>query len=111
MSTFSLVDQERRTETWNLEKPPSAIGWLTEYLRLMPETRRWDHYSHSVAARDLGRQRLWRTTRAMEAGSLHGRITLGKDLQHPFADGACLQTVGRLLMLGWITSRRPMCSL
>ena len=51
MPSFNLVEWEERAKTWNLDSSPSTVGWLTEYFRLMPDTVRSDHYSHSVAAR------------------------------------------------------------
>lgn len=51
MPSFNLVERDRRAETWDLERTPSTVGWLTEYFRRMPGTQRSDHYSHSVAAR------------------------------------------------------------
>ena len=54
MPSFNLVGRDRREETWNLEKTPSTVGWLTEFFRLMAGTHRSDHYSHSVAARGAG---------------------------------------------------------
>ncbi len=54
MPSFNLLDgRELRAKSWNIETTPSSVGWITEYFRLMPETVRSDHYSHSVAA--LGR--------------------------------------------------------
>ena len=51
MPSFNLLDgRVLRAESWNVETTPSTVGWITEYFRLMPETVRSDHYSHSVAA-------------------------------------------------------------
>lgn len=54
MSSFNLVEKEKRASTWDLAATPSKVGWLTEFFRQMLGTVRSDHYSHSVAAR--GRQ-------------------------------------------------------
>ena len=52
MPTFSLLpSREARVATWNVEKTPSTVGWLTEFFRRLPITYRSDHYSHAVAAR------------------------------------------------------------
>lgn len=52
MPTFSLLpSREERVATWNIDKTPSTVGWLTEFFRQMPDTYRSDHYSHAVAAR------------------------------------------------------------
>ena len=52
MPSFNLVEgRDMRTKTWHVETTPSTVGWLTEFFRLMPDTYRSDHYSHSVAAR------------------------------------------------------------
>ena len=55
MPSFNLLDgRVLRAESWNVETTPSTVGWITEYFRLMPETLRSDHYSHSVAALGKG---------------------------------------------------------
>ena len=55
MPSFNLLDgRVLRAESWNVETTPSTVGWITEYFRLMPETVRSDHYSHSVAALGKG---------------------------------------------------------
>jgi aminoglycoside N3'-acetyltransferase len=55
MPSFNLKgDRDVRSESWDLEKTPSSVGWLTEFFRRMPGTVRSDHYSHSVAARGAG---------------------------------------------------------
>jgi aminoglycoside 3-N-acetyltransferase len=55
MPSFNLLpSREERTESWDVEKTPSTVGWLTEFFRQMPGTYRSDHYSHSVAARGKG---------------------------------------------------------
>ena len=52
MPTFSLLpSREERVASWNVNKTPSTVGWLTEFFRQMPDTYRSDHYSHAVAAR------------------------------------------------------------
>ena len=52
MPTFSLLpSREERVETWDVNKTPSTVGWLTEFFRQMPDTYRSNHYSHAVAAR------------------------------------------------------------
>ena len=52
MPTFSLLpSREERVASWNVNKTPSTVGWLTEFFRQMPDTHRSDHYSHAVAAR------------------------------------------------------------
>ena len=52
MPTFSLLpSREERVASWDIEKTPSTVGWLTEFFRQMPGTYRSDHYSHAVAAR------------------------------------------------------------
>ena len=52
MPSFNLVEgRDMRAKTWHVETTPSTVGWLTEFFRLMPDTYRSDHYSHSVAAR------------------------------------------------------------
>ena len=52
MPSFNLVEgsNEARSKGWNIRTTPSTVGWLTEFFRLMPNTVRSDHYSHSVAA-------------------------------------------------------------
>ena len=55
MPTFSLLpSREERVESWDIEKTPSTVGWLTEFFRQMPGTYRSNHYSHAVAARGKG---------------------------------------------------------
>ncbi len=55
MPSFNLLpSREERTKSWDVEKTPSTVGWLTEFFRQMPGTYRSDHYSHSVAARGKG---------------------------------------------------------
>ena len=55
MPSFNLLpSREERTESWDVDKTPSTVGWLTEFFRQMPGTYRSDHYSHSVAARGKG---------------------------------------------------------
>ena len=54
MPSFNLVEWDQRALVWNVDSTPSTVGWLTEYFRLMPDTVRSDHYSHSVAARGCG---------------------------------------------------------
>lgn len=55
MPSFNLLpSQEERVQSWDVEKTPSTVGWLTEFFRQMPGTYRSDHYSHSVAARGKG---------------------------------------------------------
>jgi aminoglycoside 3-N-acetyltransferase len=56
MPSFSLEkpDVTARAECWDIHSTPSTVGWLTEFFRTMPGTRRSDHYSHSVAARGAG---------------------------------------------------------
>ena len=55
MPSFNLIgDREQRTDSWDIKKTESSVGWLTEYFKLMPGTHRSDHYSHSVAARGQG---------------------------------------------------------
>ena len=51
MPSFNLIEHSRRAATWDREKTPSTVGWLTEYFRCMPGTFRSDHFSHSTAAR------------------------------------------------------------
>ncbi len=52
MPTFSLLpSREERVASWDIDKTPSTVGWLTEFFRQMPGTYRSDHYSHAVAAR------------------------------------------------------------
>ena len=52
MPSFSLLpSREERVASWNVDKTPSTVGWLTEFFRQMPGTYRSDHYSHSIAAR------------------------------------------------------------
>ncbi len=52
MPSFNLLpSREERAYSWDVEKCPSTVGWLTEYFRQMNGTYRSDHYSHSVAAR------------------------------------------------------------
>ena len=52
MPSFNLVagSNEVRSKGWDILTTPSTVGWLTECFRLMPNTFRSDHYSHSVAA-------------------------------------------------------------
>ena len=57
MPSFNLLDgRALRAKSWNIDTTPSTVGWITEYFRLMPETLRSDHYSHSVAALGKGAQ-------------------------------------------------------
>lgn len=52
MPTFSLLpSREERVASWDVDKTPSTVGWLTEFFRQMPGTHRSDHYSHAIAAR------------------------------------------------------------
>lgn len=52
MPSFNLLpSREERADSWDVDKTPSTVGWLTEYFRQMDKTYRSDHYSHSVAAR------------------------------------------------------------
>ena len=50
----TLAPFNYRALVWDVEACPSTVGWLTEYFRRMPGTYRFDHYSHSVAARGVG---------------------------------------------------------
>ncbi len=55
MPSFNLLDgRDLRAEAWNVYTTPSTVGWITEYFRLMPDTVRSDHYSHSTAALGKG---------------------------------------------------------
>ena len=55
MPSFNLLpSREERVQSWDVDKTPSTVGWLTEFFRQMPGTYRSDHYSHSVAARGKG---------------------------------------------------------
>ena len=55
MPTFSLLpSREERVASWDVDKTPSTVGWLTEFFRQLPGTYRSDHYSHAVAARGKG---------------------------------------------------------
>ena len=55
MPSFSLLpSREERIESWDIEKTPSTVGWLTEFFRQMSDTYRSNHYSHSIAARGKG---------------------------------------------------------
>ena len=51
MPSFNLVPWDERPKTWDIEKSPSTVGWITEFFRLMSGTYRSDHCSHSSAAR------------------------------------------------------------
>ena len=52
MPSFSLLpSREERIESWDVEKTPSTVGWMTEFFRQMSDTYRSNHYSHSIAAR------------------------------------------------------------
>ena len=52
MPSFSLLpSREERIASWNVEKTPSTVGWLTEFFRQMSDTYRSNHYSHAIAAR------------------------------------------------------------
>lgn len=52
MPSFSLLpSREERITSWNIEKTPSTVGWLTEFFRRMSDTYRSNHYSHAIAAR------------------------------------------------------------
>jgi aminoglycoside 3-N-acetyltransferase len=53
LPSFNLAEREKdkRAETWDLDKTPSTVGWITEYCRQLPDTYRSDHYSASIAAR------------------------------------------------------------
>ena len=58
MPSFNLLpSREERVGSWDVEKTPSTVGWLTEFFRQMPGTYRSDHYSHSVAARGKGAEK------------------------------------------------------
>ena len=50
MPALSQRDKERRFETWDIAHSPSDVGLITETLRLMPESIRSGHATHSVAA-------------------------------------------------------------
>lgn len=55
MPSFNLLpSREERVGSWDIDKTPSTVGWLTEFFRQMPGTYRSNHYSHSVAARGKG---------------------------------------------------------
>ena len=55
MPTFNLLpSQEERIASWDVDRTPSTVGWLTEFFRQMPDTYRSDHYSHAVGARGKG---------------------------------------------------------
>ena len=54
MPSFHLIRRDDRARLWDPAATPSTVGWLTEYFRLLPDTHRSDHYSHSVAARGPG---------------------------------------------------------
>ena len=55
MPSFSLLpSREERITSWNIEKTPSTVGWLTEFFRQMSDTYRSNHYSHAIAARGKG---------------------------------------------------------
>ncbi len=55
MPTFSLLpSREERVASWDIDKTPSTVGWLTEFFRQMSGTYRSDHYSHAIAARGKG---------------------------------------------------------
>ena len=55
MPSFNLLpSQEERIASWDVDKTPSTVGWLTEFFRQMSDTYRSDHYSHAVAARGEG---------------------------------------------------------
>ena len=52
MPSFNLTGSiEERSKNWDHQRTSSTVGWLTEHFRLMDETYRSNHYSHSVAAR------------------------------------------------------------
>ena len=52
MPTFNLrPSREERVASWDIDKTPSTVGWLTEFFRQMSGTYRSDHYSHAIAAR------------------------------------------------------------
>ncbi len=50
LPTLAQGDNERRFETWDIEKSPSDVGRITEVFRLRPDSTRSDHPTHSVAA-------------------------------------------------------------
>lgn len=53
MPGFNLCspDKSVRAERWDLANTPSTVGYLSEFLRQLPGTKRSDHYSHSFLAR------------------------------------------------------------
>ena len=54
MPSFNMVAEgnkkRRRSDTWDIEKSKSTVGWITEYFRQLPTTYRSNNYSHSIGA-------------------------------------------------------------
>ena len=53
MPSFNMIPEgpsKRRSETWDIKNSKSTVGWITEYFRQLPDVKRSDHYSHSIAA-------------------------------------------------------------
>ncbi len=101
MPSFHLVAVTDRVKTWDIERSPSSVGWITEFFRLMPDTYRSDHCSHSVAAR--GREAREVTSDHRLRKGLRSRWDRGH-LGFAFGDGSPMwkayQRGGKILMLG-----------
>jgi aminoglycoside 3-N-acetyltransferase len=101
MPSFHLVDWDDRPKTWDIEKSPSTVGWITEFFRLMPGTYRSDHCSHSSAARGRGAKEF--VADHMKRDGLRSRWDRGR-WGYAFGSGSPMYKAyergGKILMLG-----------
>lgn len=67
--TLCQKDWEHVFENWTLDAP-SDVGYLTNYFRKLPEAKRSNQATHSVAA--IGRDAVWFTETHGETGRRHG---------------------------------------
>ena len=101
MPSFNLVKHEKRAETWDLEKTPSTVGWITEYFRRLPDTYRSDNYMHSIAARGKGAEEFVAGHLGQEGyGSPWDLEPWGKNFGNHSPMYRAYQADGKLLMLG-----------
>jgi len=53
MPSFNMIfegsEKRRRSDTWDIKKSKSTVGWITEYFRQLQDSNRSDHYSHSIS--------------------------------------------------------------
>ena len=103
MPSYNLgkPDVEARAGCWDIHNTPSTVGWLTEFFRKMPDTRRSDHYSHSVAARGAGAAEFVSGHLATEGfGSPWDREPWGKTYGTHSPMVRAYDRAGKVLMLG-----------